>query len=188
VGVLTAGGWCTSNGVAVDCTQAPPARAGQSCPQGSVTGLDAAGAVTCRPRVGFLARRASPVSLPFGTITTVAFDEELYDDGNAFDAASGVFTAPVSGVYAFSGAIMVQDVAVGELYYMHLHAGGRNHGASGSYATNTSWNTANASAIVYLNAGQTAHLIAYAASTSGTLYGNAATNYLWTYLQGALLE
>jgi hypothetical protein len=136
--------------------------------------------------VGFLARRATSAFVG-GSIATLAFDQEVYDEGNAFDPGNGRFTAPVAGFYAFTAAIMVQDVAVGDLYYMHLNAGGHNHGASGGYATSTSWNTANGSAIVYLNAGQTASLMVYSAS-GATFYGNAASNYLWTYLQGGLLE
>lgn len=222
VGTLTAGGWCASDGTAVNCNQAPPVifesdprvrsvtpsawcagnaagsidcdrpapvPAAQSCPQSSVTGVDASGALICRPRVGFLARRASEFTPPNGSITGIPFDQEVYDYGNNFNPASGVFTAPVAGFYAFSGAIHVRGVRVGDLYYMHLSAGGLNHGASGNYATNGDWQTASASAIVYLNVGQTANLLGFISSSgSGSFYGNAASSYLWTYLQGGLVE
>jgi hypothetical protein len=187
---VNASAWCAGNAAgSIDCDRPAPVPAAQSCPQGSVTGADASGALTCRPRVGFLARRATSFTPPNGAITNIPFDQEIYDYGNDFNADTGVFTAPVAGFYAFSAAVMVQGVDVGDLYYMHLSAGGLNHGASGNRATNHDWNTASASAIVYLNVGETAFLRAYISSSgSGSLYGNPVSTFLWTYLQGGLVE
>ena len=189
IGTLQNGGWCTTNGNSVDCTSVP-ALANQACAFGGLQGINANGTVACQGRVGFLARRQTNFTPPDGTITVVPFDDEVYDHGNDFNAATGVFTAPVDGWYAFSAGFMARGVAVGDLYYAHLRVGSYNHGAPGGYATNTTWNADTLSAIVYMSAGQTAYLWGYINSTSGNgyFYGNSAGNYMWTYLQGGLIE
>lgn len=189
VGTLQNGRWCTTNGTTVNCTSTP-ALSNQACAYGGLRGINANGTVACQNRVGFLARRATGFNPTDGVITIIPFDDEVYDYGNNFNASTGIFTAPVDGWYAFSAGIMVQGVSVGDLYYAHLRVGSYNHGAPGGYATSTNWNADTLSAMVYMTAGQTAYLYAYINSTSGNgyFYGNSAGNYMWTYLQGGLIE
>ncbi len=46
-----------------------------------------------------------------GTFYTVIFDTEIYDDANNYNNATGVFTAPVAGIYNLSSKLSLQDIS-----------------------------------------------------------------------------
>jgi hypothetical protein len=48
-----------------------------------------------------------------GTVYTIPFDTEWLDIGNDFDTATGIFTAPLKGIYCFIGNIYCQDDILG---------------------------------------------------------------------------
>lgn len=47
-----------------------------------------------------------------GTIYTIIFDTEVYDQNADYNTATGVFTAPVTGRYHFSATLGLDDLAV----------------------------------------------------------------------------
>ena len=54
------------------------------------------------PQVGFLATQLTNQNMPSGFPETVLTNfNEIFDDGNSFNASTGVFTAPSAGVYHF---------------------------------------------------------------------------------------
>ncbi len=56
----------------------------------------------------FSATLGNDPALPAGTWTRIPFDGAALDDGGAFDAATGRFTAPVAGAYRFDAAATVR--------------------------------------------------------------------------------
>lgn len=63
----------------------------------------------------FLAVRSSQVVTATGDATTytILFNSEIYDVGSAYNPATGVFTAPVTGKYHFDIAIALAGLAAG---------------------------------------------------------------------------
>lgn len=45
-----------------------------------------------------------------GTLYTIVFDNERFDQGGDFDTTTGVFTAPVTGKYQFNVAVYLNDI------------------------------------------------------------------------------
>lgn len=62
------------------------------------------------------ARNGSAQSIPNNTLTTVTFPTENWDSANAFNASTGVFTAPIDGVYLVTGVISWNSNATGQRY------------------------------------------------------------------------
>ena len=57
--------------------------------------------------VAFTAKVAPPDLTGLGAGQTIVFDEVITNVGNGYDNLTGIFTAPVSGVYVFDMALMV---------------------------------------------------------------------------------
>lgn len=101
-------------------------------------------------------------AIPTGTETIVTTYSEVYDRGNDFNPATGVFTAPYNGDYFFAfGSRFVNlaaDVRVMCLLYANAAVVSYPMGLSRA-ATHDP--TAYASAAAYLAAGQTVYMSAY---------------------------
>ena len=191
VSSVTNNQWCRGDGSAVTCDQAPPAASSQTCASGRVTGIDGSGGLICSPRVAFLARRNSVYFWPVNAaVQAVKFDMEVYDDSGDFNPAIGEFTAPVSGLYTFHAVADIRGVSAGDAIYIYIKAGGNNYNGTGGSAAGGSTNRLLASTTVYLTAGQKAQMRGYinASSPPGQMYGNAATSFMFTWFQGALIE
>jgi hypothetical protein len=183
--------WCRGSGSAVTCDQPKPAISNQSCLSGHVTGIDSAGNIICSAMVGFLARRNSVWDWPLNaSVQAIPFDMEIYDHGNDFDGTTGTFTAPAAGLYSFHGTIEVQSVSIGDLIYVFIEAAGKNYYGVGGAAGRTNFNLLHVSAVVHMDVGQTAKLIGYISDSNppGQVYGNAASNYMFSFFQAELLN
>lgn len=112
-----------------------------------------------------------------GTYADVVYDSELNDQASNYDNSTGVFTAPVSGFYRFSGT-------VGFLTCSSNHTGGivllvtsnRSHVIWGGnpYAVQYSyggdyWQIHNFDCLTYMDAGDTAKVQAYVVGGSKTV-------------------
>ncbi len=81
----------------------PSGATGPAGPQGVAGAQGPQGIAGTVPQIGFSAVLSAdkPVSGVFGTPTSLFPYTEYFDDGNNFNAATGVFTAPSAGVYHF---------------------------------------------------------------------------------------
>lgn len=57
-------------------------------------------------------RTGSNLTIPVSTVSTVVFDSEVIDRASNYDAATGIFTAPVAGVYSMTTSLRLQNNGV----------------------------------------------------------------------------
>lgn len=125
-----------------------------------------------------------------GTYYTVIFDTEITDRNGDYNNGTGIFTAPVTGMYLFTVAILVFDIGA-------AHTFGQIRGQSSNRfyyifysnpaATNTSTYVQFLGTIIAdMDAGDTIVFTAYVAGGAKTVdvYGAASP---YTYLMGYLL-
>ena len=122
------------------------------------------------------------------TVRRIDFSSDstvLYNHGEAFNQSLSSFTAPVSGVYTFSGSVHFYGLTDGDLIYCEIFAGemfyrGTYKRANGPVAS------VHGSITVHMDTGDTASLRGYvsAASPPSEVYGNTAP-YGFTYFMGA---
>lgn len=74
--------------------------------------VDSTGRMTNIVQPAFSAYKSSAASnvTGDGTLYTVICDTEFFDIGNNFNNSTGIFTAPVSGVYMFTFACMITGI------------------------------------------------------------------------------
>jgi hypothetical protein len=113
----------------------------------------------------FWVRRLSP-STAAGTIT---FDSVLENTGSNYATSTGLFTAPVSGIYYFSGQFICTTTGGAWVFIKN----GTAISGPTPYSTTTVWSTMAASVSTQLNAGQTMGI----RNNGGvSLYGDANTS------------
>jgi hypothetical protein len=108
------------------------------------------------------------------------------NQGDAFNAPTSTFTAPEDGIYSFKGSIYFTGLTTGSLIYISLKAGENNYSGDFGYTGGNS-EIVNVSMTLFLSKGQTAQLWGYVNDPTppGTVYGNTAEGYAFTYFSGA---
>lgn len=148
--------------------------------------IDGSGRVTKPFQVRANAQRiTSTQSLPAAAHTTIIFNSALSNVGAAFDAATGIFTAPVAGFYYFAAGLQLQNnsasgIPLNGVYFSVNDAtaagasrfemmSGMGVGVSINPASNAFW--VNGAAGLQLNAGDTVRVKVHngAASVALTL-------------------
>lgn len=150
----------------------------------------------------FIARRNSlgtPQTLTNNASTTVIFDTEDADAGNNYNNATGIYTAPVAGVYTFTAQLRITSNATAAqlpgTYFFSKNAGGAAPNiillsgvfptqASGSIATASQVARYNGSATFSLAVNDTIKVIAQQPNNGGgdfTLSLNAGDNNFCGY-------
>ncbi|XP_052083633.1 complement C1q-like protein 4 [Mytilus californianus] len=94
----------------------------------------------------FTAYRASRQSLSVNTV--VKFDKVWTNNGNGYNPSSGVFTAPMAGLYHFAAVVMSTD---GKTLFVRLF--NNNAKITSSYITSTGYKTGTFDVVLTLEKG-----------------------------------
>jgi len=118
----------------------------------------------------------------FDTAAVIPFEFAQLNEGNAFELASGTFTAPVSGIYHFQFSGVKKGIATSLNIYLQLN--GNHVGmAIASPGKTGSFDTASLSASLRLKSGDKVRLY--------NVPGSVLHDYLdehWTHFSGWLVE
>lgn len=67
--------------------------------------------------IAFKARRSSNLSTGNGGETVIVFDGVYYNHGGGYDPATGLFTAPVNGIYSFKANAFTETATTGRAFF-----------------------------------------------------------------------
>ena len=138
-------------------------------------------------KVNVMASSNSAQSIPSGASTTVIFEDEDLDNTSSYVKTTGIFTAPVKGIYAVSAQILFNSTSEfdsDEVLYVRLRVNSTiklNGSKTEAVVTNTQTVQygSRLSGIVNLEAGDTVDILAFQNSGSSvSLYINNNDNYL----------
>lgn len=157
----------------------------------STTNIDSTGRYTNTAQPAFRAYLSTVTNdvTGDGTNYTVIFNNEVFDRGSNYDNTTGIFTAPVAGIYQFNFAIGYQNIDASHTSgAIFLFAGGIQYVGQlvNAFAVSTSgfWQS-NLTVIVSLTASDTVYCIAYIAN--GTKTVDLYNDQTFTFFSGALL-
>ena len=129
--------------------------------------FDANGHVTMPLQSAFNANNsnASQESFAVGSLVTVNFAVERFDQNGDFDNTNMVFTAPVTGRYQFNVNCRLDDMDSASSYYLvRLNTSNRNYNHiwdSDEFSSDTNYFALQVSALADMDAGDTAKVIVY---------------------------
>jgi len=114
-----------------------------------------------------------------GSTNTIVYNSADSNQGNAYSTSTGIFTAPVSGLYWFASTFLNQggDCDVEIRLNNASSTIGKARASSSSNHVSAGW-----SGVVYLTANQNVRCVV----TGGTIHGN--NNDRWTTFSGYLIR
>ena len=149
----------------------------------SVSRLSGPATIAASESVNLSVQANAGTSLTTATDTLIPFATSIFDSHSAF--ASGIFTAPVSGKYLVSAALLINSGggwAAGEEAHIEIYKNNTTNVGRGYYfaqATHSTYVPLSATSEVSLSAGDTIRIRAYQASGGTlTLTSTAGENYL----------
>lgn len=178
-----------------DCVEISPSQGGlapQVCASGIVRGIDAKGQLLCDEDVHFVVRLSESYDVGAANyLVDFTHEHDVWvNDGDAWDADVGQFEAPADGLYTFSGGVNLRELEQGALYYAYIFSNGQYYAYSERNYANASTAGANVHATIRLRQGETARLGVFAGNVDlpAQIYGNAATNYAFTWFEGTRIR
>ena len=127
---------------------------------GSTTAMtiDSDGRVSTPVRPAFSTHRTSSLSIS-NTNATIVFNAVTHNQGGHYNSGTGIFTAPVSGLYFLSAALGVQNGADSRYFVIYLQTGDTDYQDllltrrdNAVNTTGTTYAGVNVSGVVSLNA------------------------------------
>ena len=131
----------------------------------------------------FRASRNAAANTGNGAFAVIAWDTEQYDTNNNLSA--GVYTVPVTGYYHFSWQVTATLTTAGHTLIASLFADAATSISRGTQIvihSNGQTLGSHGSDNVYLTAGQTVDIRAYASATAAIVVGNTDQNYFSGFL------
>ena len=156
--------------------------AGSALFNNSTTNIDSTGRFTNSAQPCFCAILSTTQSnvTGDGTAYTIIFDTERFDRGSNYDNTTGIFTAPVTGIYHFSAYALYQNMNSATQADFRIETTAKTY-LFGNYAAPTlnagqNW-PIGFSLTVDMSAGDTAKIIAYVGNWTKTVnvFGDTAT-------------
>lgn len=142
--------------------------------------IDSVGRVTTPLQPAFKAYPSSNISVSSG-VTNLTFDSTSYNVGSHYSTSTGLFTAPVAGVYFFEAATYIASVPDG-YYGIRFSVNGSN--AQDAYVRGGFGDCTPAFTFVrYLSANDTVRISSYY-NSSATIYAGVPASHFSGYLLG----
>lgn len=112
----------------------------------------------------------------------MVWETVLSNIGGGYNASTGVFTAPVAGVYTFGFNTLMNYAGTGEYRYEFFKNGALYDGVITQKNNASSWQTIQGTITTYMNAGDTMYV--YYTMGSGATYTDCHYNRFWGRLGG----
>ncbi|MCB0402193.1 MAG: hypothetical protein KDD41_08920 [Flavobacteriales bacterium] len=157
---------------------------------GKILTSDASGNATWQtlpPSINFGAN-SSVTSIPAGFTTTIVFSNVEYDNGGNYNAATGVFQAPVAGVYHVDATVTFDASALNHEFQIQILRNGGTYKTVTLYNDNTtSTTTAHISGDVYLPVNNTVSIGIYQ-NSGGNISPVSGSQTARIYFNGHLIR
>jgi len=149
---------------------------------GGTTGMtiDSSGRVTTSTnRPAFVARRTSSQN-----VGTVVFDTVLLNQGSHYDNSTGIFTAPIAGLYSFSFNVLSDNNGNDSYFATSLYVNGNSYAKVQNRTTEDNDFGGSMSIIASLSASDTVQVVQHNVSLYGTTSSSENLSWFSGYLIG----
>ena len=153
--------------------------------------MDSAGVITKPLQTAFRVKCADHTDIPINSYTNLEFNDESagFDVGSNFNTSTYTFTAPVTGIYAFNVAILLQNLDSAAPYYgLRIEVTGRAYWdylfTTDGFSQDLDYFPIHANRIVDMDANDTAYVRVYQYQGSGQTDVNGGASYFSGYLLG----
>jgi hypothetical protein len=153
----------------------------------------AAGEVVNASQPAFLARlnTSGAAVTGEGSVYTVIFDTEVFDQNADFDISTGIFTAPVAGRYRFECAVHLSHLAAAHnFYWLSILTSNREYAIYDQFAAGAnpfvSHKSMVLSCLADMDAGDTAKVTTYVSGGTGVVVVDGSGT-VYTFFSGSLV-